>query len=73
MSRGDAAECMSGNLQLGGDAAVGSFFSKSGLFAIEESHRMLWRPRVGGMPIKDGIANRFENFVAKKEGALINS
>ena len=62
-----------GKHQLGGDAAVGSFFSQSGLFAIEESHRMLWWTRVGGMPIKDGIANRFEYLVAKKGNVLINS
>jgi len=44
-------------------------FFQLGLFAIEESHRMLWRPQVGGTPVKEGIANRFEKFVAKKEGA----
>lgn len=43
-------------------------FFQLGLFAIEESQRMLWRPQVGGMPIKEGIANRFEEFVAKKKG-----
>lgn len=43
-------------------------FFQLGRFAIEESQRMLWRPQVGGIPIKEGIANRFEEFVAKKKG-----
>ena len=41
-------------------------FFELGLFAIEESQRVLHQPQLGGAPAKEGIAKRFEQFVSKK-------
>ena len=41
-------------------------FFELGLFAIEESQRVLRQPQLGGAPAKEGIAKRFEEFVSTK-------
>jgi len=40
-------------------------FFQFGLFALGESQRKPHRPSLGGMPEKDGIAKRFEEFLSK--------
>lgn len=40
-------------------------FFQLGIFAIEESERIPHRPGFGGTPEKEGIAKRFEQFLAK--------
>lgn len=40
-------------------------FFQLGIFAVEESERKPHRPRLGGPPEKEGISNRFEQFLKK--------
>jgi aspartate 4-decarboxylase len=45
-----------------------SGFFELGIFAVQESLRVVDRPSVGGAPQKQGIARRFELFLEKKKG-----
>lgn len=43
-------------------------FFQLGLFALEESERVLVREHLGGMPAPEGIAARFQQFLAQRAG-----
>ena len=45
-----------------------SSFFQLGLFALEESLRVVDLPAIGGAPEKEGITGRFEKFLAKNSG-----
>jgi len=45
-----------------------SAFFQLGLFAVEESLRVVDLPAVGGAPQKGGITGRFRDFIAKNRG-----
>jgi len=45
-----------------------SSFFQLGLFALEESLRVVDLPAIGGAPEKEGIAGRFGGFLAKNSG-----
>jgi len=44
-------------------------FFQLGLFALEESLRVVDLPAIGGAPAKDGITDRFQKFLAKNSNA----
>ncbi|MFC2050427.1 bifunctional aspartate transaminase/aspartate 4-decarboxylase [Chloroflexota bacterium] len=45
-----------------------SSFFQLGLFALEESLRVVDLPAIGGAPEKEGVTGRFEKFLAKNSG-----